>query len=235
MDYGKQIFDSEISTIVGEQVPKELSDRFFQFLFRFVHVLDFCQLTKEIEQLMKELYNFVIKNTIAENKSQFLDSSCAKEFERHFIDTWYNSSVSSLLKSLNIMRLISESYQLTKTLVTDFKQHKFNRQCIAGLFRLRHCSYCVGNHYDIQVCDGHCINTFRGCMVDMYELRPHIVNLEERIQSVAQIAYSELSPVNFVQSSMMEFMYFTRHLKRIILQPVNVVSENNYKIMDNYN
>ena len=226
MEYGKQIFDKEISNIVGVEIPKELSKKFFQFLFRFVHVLDFCQLTNEIELLMKAIYKFVIDNTAtAESTSKLLDVHCAEEFQGHFIDTWYNSSVNSLLKSFNVMRLISESYQLTQTLVTDLKQHKFNRQCITGLFKLRYCSYCVGNHYDLPVCDGHCINTFRGCMVDMYELLPHFSELEERLQTIAQIANSELVPIRFVQSSMIEFVHFTRHLKKVISQPENVVSK----------
>ena len=169
---------------------------------------------------MKKLYRFVVANM--DDNSGFFSGQCAEGLEAHFINTWYNSSLSKMVETFNIIRLIAESYQLTESLLTDLKQHKFSPQCINALFRLRHCSYCTGNHYSITICDGHCINTFRGCMVDMYELKPHFKSLQQKLSGITKIAKAELSPTILIQTSMMEFIYLTKHLMKFNLKSSEV-------------
>ena len=217
LDETRILISKEISAIIGKEIPNELFQRFFQFLYRFFHMLDFCKLAHEIELQMRELFKYIAQTQSLPNGYCTLD-----DFEQYFVDTWYNSSVTSLVKTMNSIRLISETYQLTGSLIKHMKQHQFNQQCIDALFRVRHCSYCVGNHYGIRVCDGHCINTFRGCMVDLYELTPHLRLLQEKLQAIATIANTEIVPARLVQSSLMEFVHMTRHIMKISSTPSTV-------------
>ena len=219
-----ELLQTEISGEFGKSIGKEFFQDFFQFLYRFIHVRDFCQLSQKVEQQMKKLYRYFAENVKEDGYHNLMTNPCSEKFEKHFIDTWINSSLNSLVHQFNNLRLMSEVFELTQSLLSDIKQHKFNHQCVDSLFRLRHCSYCVGNHYSIPVCDGHCINTIRGCMVDLYELRPHVTNLRTKLKTITTTASNEMSPFRFLKNGLMEFVQFIRHLKMIKMSDAKVVS-----------
>lgn len=130
-----------------------------------------------------------------------------------------------MIQSLNNIRLISETFELVKSIVNDIRKHRWSYPCVKALFKINHCAYCTG-YKDIYPCDGNCINTMRGCTSDMAELSPFIRQLRVTLKKLGQIAHREFHPIRLLQSTMIPLVQLMHHLRQTdfknIVSPIRI-------------
>lgn len=209
----RDIVEKDIAASMDQtKIPTDVFDKLFQVLYEFIHVPDFCKLSNELHQQMGIIFDLMMNVSTNSSLHRRADD-CAKDYKKHFISVWYNDTLNSFVETFNVVRIISEVFQLSEKLLKDLKQHKFNRDCVNSLFRLKHCSFCVGNRIDITVCDGLCLNTFRGCMAEVYMLQPHFKALQEQLHNIMILADSELKSDTLTLKTMIGFKYMIKHMQ----------------------
>lgn len=63
-------------------------------------------------------------------------------------------------------------------------QHKLSDQCWRALMRMTHCASCAGYSRHTQICNGLCLNTFRGCLLDLGDLVAPIQQFSQALVSM---------------------------------------------------
>lgn len=216
----RDLLEQAVASIIEKpEIPRDVFDRFFKFLYRFVHLPDFCQLSNEISIQLDTLFDYIM--SLSTSSPLHSRADCYTDYKKHFRSVWYNDTLNTFVETLNVARILSEVFQLSEKLLKDLKQHKFSQECVNSLFRLKHCSFCVGNRLDITVCDGLCLNTFRGCMVDMYSLQPHFKTLQEQLHNMMLLANTEFRPEILAQKTMVGFKYMIKHMKHYMAATVS--------------
>ena len=203
---------TEISGIVNvEQLPQYLFDDLFNFLYQSIHTQDFCELSEKVKDQMEKIFRYVFQQQIRQTGFENPSEHCTAIVEDHFVNTWLNTTLDNFVRALNTLRLVAEIMDATQALIHYAHQHKFHETCVNALFKIKHCAYC-GGYTVIEPCDGNCINTLRGCMADLAELKPYIHLLKIKLKEIGHLASNELEPLRFLKTTLIDFIYLTTHL-----------------------
>lgn len=203
---------TEISGIVNvKQLPQYLFNELFNFLYQSIHTQDFCELSEKVKDQMEKIFRYVFQQQIRQTGSENLSEHCTAIVEDHFVNTWFNTTLDNFVRALNTLRLVAEIMDATQALIHFAHQHKFHETCVNALFKIKHCAYC-GGYSIIEPCDGNCINTLRGCMADLAELKPYIHLLKIKLKEIGHLASTELEPLRFLKTTLIDFIYLTTHL-----------------------
>ena len=213
-----KLLEKEISGIANTNITQSLFKDFFDFLYKFVYDQDFCPLTELVSKQIKGIFHVVFETKRQQNSSLLASNSCLESLETYYLDHWYNITLQNMIQSLNNIRLLTESFELVKSIITEIRKHKWNYKCVKALFKINHCAYCTG-YVNFHTCDGNCLNALRGCTADIAELKPFIELLQTTLKRVTRIVQTEFHPAKFVQSTLLPFIQLAHHL--------NIVSQSN--------
>ena len=208
----------ELSGVLGTNVTQELFKDFSDYLYKFAYLRDFCPLRDITAQHLSKVFRIGYQSQEAEDQSLLLlgtnnKDSCFDSLETYFVSTWLNDTVQSLVQTLNSIRLISETFELVQSLVTDVRRHKWSSECVSGLFTIRHCAYCAG-YQNFRHCDGNCLNVLRGCTADMAELHKEVKDVERLLLSLTKLAQSDLSPIKLLKTTFINYVLLGKHLSK---------------------
>lgn len=209
-----ELLREELSDIMATNISQDLIKDFSDYMYKFVYSRDFCPLKEVISDQIKKLFRFAYQIRAAEEDSLPLTAnSCMSSLEDHFLSTWLNDTLQNMMQTLNSIRLISETFELVQSLITDVRRHKWSPQCVSSLFTIRYCAYCAG-YENFHHCDGNCLNVLRGCTADMAELQKEVKKVTNLLLKLAKLAQSELNPVKLVRNTLIDYVLLGKHLSR---------------------
>ena len=202
----RTIFEVEMSGLLGTNIPAEMFDSIFTYLYQFTYERDFCQLQSITENQMRKLVKHIFQ------KENILTPDCTN-LEQEYIELWMNNSMQQMIEILNKVRLLSETSDLVKGLINQTQQHKFHHSCRKAIFTIKDCAKCIGYSH-VTPCDGNCLNVFKGCMSELADTTLHLQNLALRYKSIATVVSNQFEPITFVRNGLIMFIQLVRHLRR---------------------
>jgi hypothetical protein len=192
---------------ITEEVFKDLSD----FLYKFIYKQDFCELVEMLKNQIKAIFNKIYESRKVNDTTP---DNIRNDYEEYFVTSWYNLTLQNLMEPLNTIRLIGESFDMLKLLITEVRKYRFNAPCRKALFRIKYCSYCVG-YKKVTLCDGTCLNAFRGCTANLAELNPIVKQIKSSLKDIGRLAHIELHPMKLLEVYLFDFIKLTKHIQSV--------------------
>ncbi len=81
-----------------------------------------------------------------------------------------DESVESLKKAMDSVMRYLRALRVGDRIIDSMLGYRLTVQCEQSLMKMKYCANCAGYSSSLQSCDGLCMNTIRGCFVDLLDL-----------------------------------------------------------------
>ena len=148
-------------------------DDFYAYLQQTIATGNICQLRSKFNQVFFEVFlAFYISNPAAGRTESLLNTEAFRnccynyfmEWKGEQVATWYKGFTRSFNQTLYYMRALRTADAVLESLVTQ----RLTNSCSTAIMKMSHCAQCAG--YESTHCEGLCLNSLRGCLVDLADL-----------------------------------------------------------------
>ena len=91
------------------------------------------------------------------------------------------SHLHGFLRAFNLTLRYTRALKMLETVVEGVLDLNLTVQCRNSLMKMTHCSQCAGYSVDLLLCQGLCLNSLRGCLIDLVDLIEPLRNFTDAI------------------------------------------------------
>ena len=151
-----------------------LFDSFYSYLQQTVTTGNTCQLSTKFHQVFFELFLAAYVSNPSTGGSRNLPNTEAfrscfydyfLELKGDMIANYYRGFTRSYNRTMYYLRAVRTADSILASLL----EYQLNKPCRDSLMKMSHCASCSG-YNDSARCQGMCLNTLRGCLVDLSDL-----------------------------------------------------------------
>lgn len=119
------------------------------------------------------------------------------------VHDWLNGFQRAYNLTMRYFRALRVVDRVVEAVVT---RHHLSEQCKISLMKMVHCSHCAGYSGTTQSCNGLCLNTMRGCLLDLGDL---VEPIQTFSQALAALKDRALTFNTFHQIDLLNSNVFT--------------------------
>ncbi len=141
------------------------------------------------------------------------------EMRGNQIQTWLNG----FQRSYNLTLRYFRALRVVDRVVEAVLQLRLSSECRKSLLRMTHCAHCAGLPGNSQTCSGLCLNTLRGCLMDLGDLVEPIRDFSRALNAMKNevTRFNFYNQVSFVSSNIFNLIRSTTSDFRNILTEVS--------------
>ena len=101
-------------------------------------------------------------------------------------DAVYNQ-LNGLLRAYNLTMRFTRALKMVERVVEGILDLPLTEQCQNALMKMTYCSQCAGYSGSLQPCQGLCMNSLRGCLLDFADLVEPIKKVTEALVNMNRV------------------------------------------------
>ena len=192
---------SDLRSMYGLHLAPYLTlfDTFYSYLQQAVYTRNTCQLKDQFYQVFFNLYMVAYRafafTTIPPDTPEF--RNCTYRYflatQGPSVQSYYNVFSRPFDALLSYLLALNTSDVVLGSIGSPL----FTRGCNVSLARMLACPYCAGyggSGLGAEPCQGMCLNTFRGCLVDFAELAEPLSKFVSTMATFASALKTDYSP-----------------------------------------
>ena len=191
----------------GFQNSTEMFDRFFNYFENGIKSLDLCDIQSKYEDMILDVYVATFKGYLESNSYIVpTDLSFEQCLRSYGMNKYYRNSLSinsqRLTERYNLFLRWMTALMMAEKTLSKVLYYDLTADCIRAILKLDTCAQCSGKDESIKPCSSFCKNTFRGCLVDIYELATALEEFSNVLDSVQDTisTYNPFDAVNLIQN-----------------------------------
>lgn len=206
-------------------------DDFFLYLQDAVVGGDTCELAEQFNRVFFELY---LAAYVANPSTDARTMPNTPEYRKCFYDYFLSvnrfrvaTAYQSFARSFNRTMYYIRALRTADRVIESILRHRATRGCNMALFRMTHCSQCAGfSDSESPICPDYCLNTMRGCLVELASLIQPLKGLTEsllRMKDELETNYSPWNAINLLDYDFLTLATDTGVNIRSIQEGVSVI------------
>ncbi len=149
---------------------------------------------------------------------------CFYNFFLEKVETKLKQSLSAFQRKFSIIMRYLRALRVGDRIIDSMLGYRLTVQCEQSLMKMKYCANCAGYSSSLQSCNGLCVNTIRGCFVDLLDLVEPIEAYSEALAAMRDLV-KQLNPYNeliFLNQEIISVVTEMVYNKRSTAQTVSV-------------
>lgn len=188
------------------QGSDDIFNHFFDYVENGITALDLCEIQSKYEDMIFKVYFATFKGYVEDNSYIIPTELPFEQCLRSYVLSIYEDSLTRdhrrLRERYNLFFRWITALKTAEQAVSKALNYALTTDCINAIFKLDACAQCSGKDESIAPCSSFCRNTFRGCLVDIYEFVAVLKELIDVLNSVQDTVsiYSPFDALNLIQN-----------------------------------
>ena len=127
-------------------------------------------------------------------------------------DAIYNK-LNGFLRAYNLTMRYIRALRLLDSVIEEVMDMTLTSQCQDAIMKMTHCSQCAGYNGDLLPCRGLCLNSLRGCLVDLVDLVEPVKEFTAAIVNLNKLMNDTFNPwdqITLLNSYFFQTVSYTR-------------------------
>ena len=189
-----------------------LYDDFYAYLQQTITTGNMCDLGTKFNQVFFEVFLAAYISNPATGTAQNLPNTEAFRncFYNYFLElrgeqvaTWYKGFTRSYNRTMYYFRALRTADAVLESLLTQ----RLTNSCRTAIMKMSHCAQCAGYEMSTTHCQGMCLNSLRGCLVDLADLAGPFKEFSDAVVRMKTSLEDVYSP--WVQFNILESHFFS--------------------------
>ena len=206
-------FEIEVNQTLNNLLPRNTFQPLFDYFIEFLYTPDLCPLAGNIQSIIQELFKVIYAGQGGEQMNSNPEKlRCFRNASNSFTFLHLQEILTPLERQLHELKTFIDSLKTAEEIMYAVRGHSFSDTCVQALMKLKYCAYC-GGFTKFKPCLFFCLNTLRGCLADVAEIRREFSPFLTALNKVSKDFPSNWQPEVFIANSLRNFATLSRNLK----------------------